>query len=264
MRKSILLVVCMANVYMHGMEQISLSTEKTEKESVMLKHLACIMDGNRRWAHDHKFETFFGHKKGLQAVQHVVDFCLKKQISYLSLYAFSIENLEQRSSKEQSYLFEVLAQEALQDIDTFKNKNVRVRFVGDRTLFPVNMQSVCEQAESATSTGDALQVNFLLCYGGQQEIVDAAKRLAVEINTGTISTKDVTPVLFEKFLWTGGMPSPELIIRTGGQQRLSNFLLFQCAYSELYFLDCLWPDISSVELESALTYFDKCRKNFGK
>jgi undecaprenyl diphosphate synthase len=229
----------------------------------MLTHLACIMDGNRRWAFKQGFGSWFGHKKGLDAVQRVIDFCLEKNIKYLSLYAFSIENL-QRSTDERKYLFEVLAQEALQDIDTFKSKNVRVKFVGDRTLFPVNMQFVCEQAESATSTGDALQVNFLLCYGGQQEIVDAAKRLAVEINKGNVVLKDVTPVLFEKFLWTGGMPSPELIIRTGGQQRLSNFLLFQCAYSELYFLDCLWPDISSVELESALTYFDKCRKNFGQ
>lgn len=222
------------------------------------------MDGNRRWARDHTLETFLGHKQGLRAVHHVVDFCLKKQISYLSLYAFSIENLQQRSSIEQNYLFEVLAQEALQDIDTFKDKNVRVKFVGDRTLFPSNMQSICEKAEAVTSAGNALQVNFLLCYGGRQEIVDAAKRIATEVAQGNILVENITTDLFEKSLWTSGIPSPDLIIRTGGQQRLSNFLLFQCAYSEFYFLDCLWPDISSIELELALTYFDTCRKNFGK
>lgn len=222
------------------------------------------MDGNRRWARDHKFETFFGHRQGLQAVQRVIDFCLEKNITYLSLYAFSIENLQQRSSKEQSYLFEVLAQEALQDIDTFKNKNVRVKFLGARALFPLNMQSVCEKAENETAAGNALQVNFLLCYGGRQEIVDAAKRIATQVVQGNISPEAITTDTFEKYLWTSGIPFPDLIIRTGGQQRLSNFLLFQCAYSELYFFDCLWPDISSVELESALTYFNECRKNFGK
>ncbi len=222
------------------------------------------MDGNRRWALKQGFASWFGHKKGLDAVQCVIDFCLEKNITYLSLYAFSIENLEQRSSIEQNYLFEVLAQEALHNIDAFKNKNVRVKFVGDRTLFPLSMQFVCEQAENATSAGNALQVNFLLCYGGQQEIVDAAKRIATQVAQGNISTQDITSDLFEKYLWTSGIPSPDLIIRTGGQQRLSNFLLFQCAYSELYFLDCLWPDISSPQLESALTYFNECRKNFGK
>ena len=230
----------------------------------MLKHLACIMDGNRRWARDHKIETFFGHRQGLQAVQRVIDFCLEKNITYLSLYAFSIENLEQRSSIEQNYLFDVLAQEALQNIDTFKNKNVRVKFVGDRTLFPLNMQSVCEKAEKETAAGDALQVNFLLCYGGRQEIVDATRRIAAEVKQGNLSVENITTDIFEKSLWTSDIPSPDLILRTGGQKRLSNFLLFQCAYSELYFLDCLWPDISSVELESALTYFNECRKNFGK
>jgi undecaprenyl diphosphate synthase len=221
------------------------------------------MDGNRRWALKQGFASWFGHKKGLDAVQRVIDFCLEKNITYLSLYAFSIENL-QRSADEQKYLFEVLAQEALQNIDTFKDKNVRIKFIGDRALFPVNMQSICEKAEDATSAGNALQVNFLLCYGGQQEIVDAAKRIAAQVAQGNISTQDITSDLFEKYLWTSDIPSPDLIIRTGGQQRLSNFLLFQCAYSELYFLDCLWPDISSSQLESALTYFNECRKNFGK
>lgn len=222
------------------------------------------MDGNRRWAKKQGFASWFGHKKGLDAVQNVIDFCLEKQISHLSLYTFSIENLEKRSSEEQDYLFGVLAQEALQDLDTFKNKNVRIKFIGDRALFPLNMKSVCEKAEQETTLGTALQVNFLLCYGGRQEIVNATQRIATEVAQGNLKPEAITPDVFEKFLWTSEMPSPDLIIRTGGQQRLSNFLLFQCAYSEFYFLDILWPDISSVELESALVFFDKCRKNFGK
>ena len=230
----------------------------------MVKHLACIMDGNRRWALKQGFASWFGHKKGFDTIQRVIDFCLGNTIEYLSLYAFSLENLKQRSQAEQAYLFEVLAQEALQDLEQFKRKKIRIRFIGDHSLFPSSIQNLCAKAEEETKTGDALQVNFLLCYGGQQEIVDAAKRIAEKIKDDYLQATDITVQTFKDFLWTGNIPSPDLIIRTGGQQRLSNFLLFQCAYSELYFLDILWPDISESDLETALIYFDKCRKNLGK
>lgn len=229
-----------------------------------LKHLACIMDGNRRWALQQGLLSLFGHRKGFDAVKRVVDFCLEKQIPYLSLYVFSLENLEHRSQDERRYLFEVLAQEALQDFEDFKRKGVRICFIGDRALFPESVRFLCEKTEIETAGGAALHVNFLLCYGSQQEITDATKRIAVEVAQGNLQPQDITKDLFETFLWTAGTPAPDLVIRTGGQSRLSNFLLFQCAYSELYFLDILWPDITSVELETALTFFDKCRKNFGK
>jgi len=230
----------------------------------MVNHLACIMDGNRRWAMQQGLMSFLGHRKGFDAVKRVIDFCLEKEISYLSLYAFSLENLQKRSQEEQRYLFEGLAQEALQDLEMLKRKNICIRFIGDRTLFPASVRPVCEKIEYETASGTALQVNFLLCYGAQQEIADAAKRIAIEVAQGNVLPQDITAEFFEKFLWTSGIPSPDLIIRTGGDVRLSNFLLFQCAYSELFFSDTLWPDISSTELESALIYFDKCRKNFGK
>ena len=228
----------------------------------MIKHLACIMDGNRRWAMRQGLASWVGHKKGLDAVNRVIDFCLEKKIAYLSLYAFSIENL-QRSQSEQRYLFEVLAQEALQDIELFKRKDISIRFLGDHTLFPASVRPVCTKIEQETAAGTALQVNFLLCYGGRQEIVDAAKRIACQVARGELDSESITTDVFETFLWASGIPFPDLIIRTGGQQRLSNFLLFQCAYSELYFLDCFWPDISYNDLESAHIYFNMCRKNFG-
>jgi len=229
----------------------------------MLKHLACIMDGNRRWAINQGLIPWYGHKNGLDSVRRVMDFCLEKKIMHLSLYTFSIENLK-RAEDEQRYLFEVLAQEALQELEDFKRKNVRVRFIGDRTLFPKNIRPICEKIERETDGCTLLQLNFLLCYGGQQEIVDTAKRIVVKVVKGDLLVNDITTDLFENFLWTSSSPSPDLIIRTGGDNRLSNFLLFQCAYSELYFLNCLWPDISVENLESAITYYDNCRKNFGK
>jgi len=221
------------------------------------------MDGNRRWAIRQGLLSFFGHRKGLDAVKLVIDFCLTKNIAYLSLYTFSTENL-QRSAEEQRYLFEVLAQEAARELEEFKQKNVRMRFVGDRALFPKSVQPVCEKIEEETAHCTALEVNFLLCYGGRQEIVAATKRIATQVAQGQLQAEDITPQMFENFLWTAGTPAPDLIIRTGGQHRLSNFLLFQCAYSELYFLDCMWPEISAEELKMALTYYDECQKNFGK
>ncbi len=222
------------------------------------------MDGNRRWAARQSFAKLLGHKKGIETIQIVIDFCLAKKISFLSLYTYSIENLQNRSPEEQHYLFEQLAWQALEDINVFKRKNVRIRFIGDRKLFPASMQVISEKAEAETAQCSALHLNFLLCYGGQQEIIDTTKRIALQVTQGALKISDITSELFENNLWTSGTPSPGLIIRTGGQHRLSNFLLYQAAYSELYFLDCMWPDISSVELESALKYYYECRKMFGK
>jgi len=221
------------------------------------------MDGNRRWAMQHGLVSFLGHKNGWDAVKRVIDFCLEKNIAYLSLYTFSIENLK-RSEEEKHYLFEVLAQEVFKELENCKDRNIRIRFIGDRTLFPKSIKQLCEKSERETEHCNGLHLNFSLCYGGQQEIVDTAKRIAIKVVKGDLQVNDITPDIFENFLWTSSIPSPDLIIRTGGDNRLSNFLLYQCAYSELYFIDCLWPDISVQNLESAITYYDNCRRNFGK
>ena len=230
----------------------------------MLKHLACIMDGNRRWAMRQNLAKLLGHKKGIETITLVTDFCLAKKIRYLSLYAYSIENLHNRCQEEQHYLFGQLTQEALQNIDDFKRKGVRIQFIGDRTLFPKSIHLGIDQVEKETVHYDTLYLNLLLCYSGRHEIIDTAKRIAQQVAQGKIAIDEITPQLFENSLWTAGVPFPDLIIRTGGEHRLSNFLLYQAAYSELYFLDCLWPDISEQELEKALIYYDKCQKNFGK
>lgn len=222
------------------------------------------MDGNRRWAKKQNLMTLFGHRKGIETITTVVDFCLSKKIPYLSLYTYSIENIKNRSAQEQQYLFEILAQEAMQDLEDFKRKNVRMKFIGDRALFPQSVQPLCKKIEAETAHCNALQLNFLFCYGSQQEIIAATQNIAAKVAQGQLQADHITQELFENNLWTAGIPQPDLIIRTGAQSRLSNFLLYQAAYSELYFLDCMWPDISDVELNKALSYYTECQQNFGR
>jgi undecaprenyl diphosphate synthase len=228
----------------------------------MMKHLACIMDGNRRWALNRGLMVSQGHQRGFESIKRVIDFCLKKQIPYLSLYIFSTENAK-RPLYEQEYLFDVLAYEAVADLTDLKKKDVSITFAGDRNLFPRNIKILCDRVERETRECKKLQVSCLLFYGGRSEIVDATKRIAAKIKKGDLSEDDITEEVFEHFLWSSGRPTPELIVRTGGHKRLSNFLLFQAAYSELYFIDTLWPDITNKDLDGALAYYEGCKQNTG-
>lgn len=229
----------------------------------MISHLACIMDGNRRWALNRGVTVSQGHQKGFDAIKRVIDFCLKRQIPYLSLYIFSTENVK-RPLYEQEFLFDVLAYEAAAELGEFKKKDVSISFAGDKNLFPRNVKILCDKVERETRECKKLKVSCLLFYGGRSEIVDATKRIAAKVHKGDLSEVDITEEVFEHFLWSSGRPNPELIVRTGGRKRLSNFLLFQAAYSELYFIDTLWPDINHKDLDAALTYFSECTQNLGK
>lgn len=221
------------------------------------------MDGNRRWATQKGWASREGYRPGLDAAKRVVAFCLEKKIPHLSLYLYSIDNLK-RSPQEQSYLFDTLAGSIAQEFcQECIDYNIRVKFVGDRTLFPHGMRSLCEKLERDTQDNDALHLDLLFCYGSQQEIVSATKKIIKKVERNELQEDEITPELFAKFLWSAATPSPDLVIRTGGAKRLSNFLLFQAAYSELYFLDCLWPDISHNDLENAVSYYNQCQRNFG-
>jgi len=227
-----------------------------------MRHLALIMDGNRRWAKQQGLRAFYGHGRGVETVKRVVDFCLKKKISYLSLYTFSLENFK-RSPDEIRYLFELLIRETEQWLDQLLEQGVRVRFIGDRTQFPSEVIPSIENIEQATGAATTLQVSLLFCYGGQQEIINGVKEIISRVKTGAMTEHDLNEELFKNFLWTSGIPEPDLIVRTGGYQRLSNFLLYQAAYSELYFLDCLWPDLQTDHLEQAVAHFELSQRNFG-
>lgn len=229
----------------------------------MITHLACIMDGNRRWARSQGKLSWEGHAQGMKTAELVIRWCKEKNIPYLTLYLFSLENFN-RSSEEKHFLFyELFLQKASDFMHECKKNNVRVRFIGERALFPEKVGDMCLLIEQETAFCDGLFLNLLLCYGGQQEIVAAARSVAQKVSLRELSPKDVTIDVFAKELWTHGSPPPDLIIRTGGMQRLSNFLLFSSAYAELIFLPQMWPDLTQEILNDSLQSFVKQKRNFG-
>lgn len=222
----------------------------------MISHLALIMDGNRRWAKKRAMMPWLGHKQGVYAVEMAIQYCLDYKIPYLSLYTFSLENFK-RSEQEIHYLFSLI-KEAKNRIQEFIKAGVKIRFIGDRSKIPDETKAICEELEVASGAGTNLQCNFLMSYGAQQEILAAIQDI---IRTGLAS---VSIEQFYDYLWLGNIPNPEIIIRTGGVKRLSNFLLFQAAYSEIRFLDCLWPDLTREVLHEAVLDCISAHKNVGK
>lgn len=228
----------------------------------MIQHLALIMDGNRRWAKKQSLMPWFGHKQGINTVKQVLEFCLENTIKIVSLYTFSLENFR-RSPQEISYLFNLIIEEAVIALPELQKQHIKVRFIGNRDYFPNHVIPTVKHLESQTDNYNNLQVNILFCYGARQEILDATKAVALEVKSGNINPEEIDAKLFEKYLWGAAIPDPDLIIRTGGAKRLSNFLLYQAAYSELYFTDLLWPELNKQELSHALTYYQEQRRNFG-
>lgn len=228
-----------------------------------MQHLACIMDGNRRYAQQQGWQPWIGHKHGIQTANMVTQFCLDQQIPYLSLYLFSLENFK-RTQAEKHFLFELLLEHAASQVDELVAKGIRVRFVGDRDLFPESVRDACIRVEQATERGQALHVQLLFCYGGQQEIIAAVRTLASQVAAGTLDVQAINAESFSRALWTGATPDPDLIIRTGGVQRISNFLLYQSAYSEYFFTNTLWPAFKQEELSEIIEQFIARKRNFGQ
>ncbi len=225
----------------------------------VITHLACIMDGNRRWAKARGQLPWNGHRAGAQTVRIVIDFCLQYKIRYVSLYTFSLENF-QRTQEERSYLFDLIVQQVEIYAQEIAMKDVAIKFIGNLSLFPESVQKICKKIEEQTAHKKTLQVNFLFGYGARQEIFAAAQSLAEKIITGQTVNQDD----FKHYLLTGNLPDPDLVIRTGGLQRLSNFLLYQSAYAEIRFLDTLWPDLTKDEIYQAVMSAVNVQKNLGK
>ncbi len=227
-----------------------------------MQHLAIIPDGNRRWAASNKLATIFGHQRGADGFRMTLKFCLKNNIKFVSFYTFSLENFR-RSESESTNLFKMLQELIFRDLSDLVQNNIRIKFVGDRSVFPAMLRADIERLEQATSACDALTVNLLFCYGATAEITNATKQIAQLVKEGKLSVDDITEQSIAKFLWTADTPVPDVILRTSGVKRLSNYLLFQAAYSEFIFLDKLWPDITEADLDQCLVNFHAIKRNFG-
>lgn len=228
----------------------------------MIKHLSLIMDGNRRWAKNQGLMSFNGHRKGLDAIRIVCAYALENNIDYVSLYTFSLENLK-RSAQEQDYLFSLIIDQAEKLGTELQQKGIKIRFLGNKNYFPEHVLPAIQRLHTATEAGDKLQLNLLFCYGGRQDIVAAAQQIATDAVSGKLDPAIIDEKLVSTYLQTSGMPDPEIVIRTGGMQRLSNFLPYETIYSELYFTPTLWPDITKEELESIMQDFSARKRNFG-
>lgn len=218
------------------------------------------MDGNRRWARAHGFGSV--GREGIDTAYQVVEWCIQKKIPYLSLFVFSLEN-SKRPSWEIEPIFALMIDEMAKRTDELVRNQIQIRFVGDRAQFPAHLRGACEQLEKATHAGNRIIVQLFLYYGARQEVLEACRRVVEAVSRGDLKPAAISADIFEKELWTAGIPDPDLIIRTGKVQRLSNFMLYQAAYAELYFPAILWPDLTHDILEEALVYFNSCKRNFG-
>jgi len=230
------------------------------------EHIAIILDGNRRWAMDKALSIWSGHEKGAERVEKLIDWCLKLNVKSITLYAFSTENFNR--SKDEVVEIMRIACENLQKIVTderiHKNR-IRVKVIGRVNLLPEDLQQVINNVERTTRNYDEHFLNFAFAYGGRAEIVDAARKIAEEVRDGKLDPEKVDEMIFEQHLYTSHLPKqdPDLIIRTSGEERLSGFLLWQSAYSELCFLDVYWPDFRLIDLLRAVRTFQKRERRFG-
>lgn len=225
-----------------------------------LKHIAIIMDGNGRWAEKKGLSRLEGHLQGSKSAEMIIEQCLKYKIPYLTLFAFSTENWG-RPAKEVNFLMDLLENHLITKSEKFIKENIRLETIGDLSKLPNSLQLKLNELKLKTKSNTKLTVVFALNYGGRDEIKNAALKLAADIEQNRVSKFNFTSEDFGKYLETSEWPDPDFIIRTSGEQRISNFLLWQAAYSEFYFTDKLWPEFDSVDFFNALkSYFDRHRK----
>jgi tritrans,polycis-undecaprenyl-diphosphate synthase [geranylgeranyl-diphosphate specific] len=230
------------------------------------EHIAIILDGNRRWASEKVLNPWFGHEKGAEKVEELLDWCLKLDVRSVTLYAFSTENFR-RTPDEVKEIMRIADQrfrKLLTDV-RIRNDKVRVKVIGRVGLLPQSLQQLISDVEKSTENFDDHFLNFAFAYGGRAEIVDAARKIAEEVHTGKLDPEKVDEKTFEQYLYTSHMPQqdPDLIIRTSGESRLSGFLLWQSAYSELCFLDVYWPDFRLIDLLRAVRTFQNRKRRYG-
>jgi undecaprenyl diphosphate synthase len=227
-----------------------------------LKHIAIIMDGNGRWAKKHNLPTALGHKQGAEAARKTLIACLKLNIPYLTLYTLSSENW-QRNPDEVNDLLNLLKFYLINELHLLIKHKVRVKIIGDRTKLPQDITKLINQCEEETKYNDRLFLQIALGYGSRQEIVYAQKKLLSDLISAKILIEELDEKMFNSYLYTSSIPDPDLLIRTSGEYRISNFLLWQLAYTELYFTKTLWPDFNMTHLRKAINHYKKRERRYG-
>ncbi len=223
-------------------------------------HIAIIMDGNRRWARKHHLSVTAGHRAGAENLERIVASCQKLGIKYLTVYALSTENWRRRAREEVKGIFDILVEGVRRKANEYRRQGIKVFILGNIQAFPLRVRRALKLILGVVKQHERLKVNIALNYGGRAEIIQAVKRIIEDgVKPGEVDEK-----LISRYLYTNGQPDPDLIIRTGGEIRLSNFLLWQLSYSELYFTNTLWPDFSEAELKKAIWNYQQRERRLGK
>ena len=226
-------------------------------------HMAVIMDGNGRWAKERMLRRIVGHRRGVETVRIIVEECSRLGIRYLTLFAFSSENWL-RPKTEVRALMALLKRYVRMEAQRMMQNNIRFNIIGNRSDLPPDVNLELDNAIIRTSGNNGMTLTLALSYGGRQEIIRAATLLASDLSSGNVRQEEVDEALFETYLYSFGMPEPDLLVRTSGEMRISNFLLWQLAYTELYFTDVNWPDFGITELHKALRSYQARERRFGR
>ena len=234
------------------------------EDKIMPRHIAIIMDGNRRWAKEHKLDGSFGHKKGAEILETVAKYCNKIGIEALTVYAFSTENWK-RTKEEVGAILLLLNMYLDKFLKTADLENIKLRVIGDREKnMPEEIKTKMIQMEEKTKNNTGLKYNIAFNYGGRDEIVKATQKIAKQVKEGKLNIEDITEDTISNNLYTAGLPDPDLLIRTSGELRTSNFLPWQITYSEFMFLDKYWPDFTTDDIDNAIEEFSKRHRRVGK
>jgi undecaprenyl diphosphate synthase len=227
------------------------------------RHIAIIMDGNGRWAQEKGQDRLYGHFHGVESVRNIVEGCAELGIEYLTLYAFSTENWD-RPEPEVTGLMELLVETIRNEVPTLNKNNIRLHVIGDMSMLPEYAKKALEEALALTSQNTGLNLVMALSYSSRWELVNAVKKIAEDVQAGKVDPASINQDTLQKYLVTSELPDPELMIRTSGEYRISNFLLYQLAYAELYFTSTRWPDFRKEHLYEAILDFQKRERRFGK
>ena len=245
------------------MAQEHIQAKAQATESRIPRHVAIIMDGNGRWANRKSLPRYMGHREGVKAVRRVVEACLDRGVETLTLFAFSSENWR-RPKAEVGLLMDLFVHTLQKEINRLDRNGVRMRFIGDRSAFNDKLRSLMDTAEAQTAHNDKLTLVMAVNYGGRWDLAQAARRLAERVAQGELRPADIDSDALGRELCIADLPEPDLFIRTGGEQRISNYLLWQLAYTELYFTDLLWPDFDQAAFDDALQSFSGRQRRFGR